>query len=360
VTRLPERNLDVLRALAVLCVLGSHAIAPWTLQLGPISIWQLGRMGVLLFFVHTSLVLMGSLERLERSVPVSWQWVKSFYIRRAFRIYPLAIAAVIVVYAFHVPLEFMNRGPYPAYTAPSIKTIAANLFLVQNLFYLPDVLGPLWSLPIEVQMYLVLPLLYLGAKRAPWYTGLALLTAIVAGLTVMYAPVPGIGRITMLIFAPCFVSGIIAYRCCKFTHRPTLPAWTWPVILLTAFGVIAILQPTAQALERAWPFCLFIGLAIPFVGELPDSWLTRAAKVVAKYSYGIYLSHVIVLWFAFVVLYNAPIAINWIVFGLGVAVASLAAYHLIEAPGISLGIRLAHGNQHQADNQASASAAPAP
>ena len=60
-TRLPERGLDVLRAFAVLCVLFDHSVEIVT---GPLP-WlsRIGLTGVLIFFVHTSLVLMASLER---------------------------------------------------------------------------------------------------------------------------------------------------------------------------------------------------------------------------------------------------------------------------------------------------------
>ena len=58
-TKLPERNLDLLRAAAVLAVIGWHLL--WSQQL-PAAAW-LGRVGVLAFFVHTALVLMASIER---------------------------------------------------------------------------------------------------------------------------------------------------------------------------------------------------------------------------------------------------------------------------------------------------------
>src|SRR5665213_3929051 len=57
-TKLPERNLDVLRAVAVLLVFADHIISAvghhsesWNWN------WSLGRIGGAFFFVHTSLVL---------------------------------------------------------------------------------------------------------------------------------------------------------------------------------------------------------------------------------------------------------------------------------------------------------------
>ena len=85
-TKLPERNLNVLRASAVMAVLVDHLA-----NAANHSMALLGRVGVLMFFVHTACVLMASLERNPSTF--------AFYVRRAFRIYPLAIAVVLVASA---------------------------------------------------------------------------------------------------------------------------------------------------------------------------------------------------------------------------------------------------------------------
>ena len=96
------RNLDILRAIAVLSVLSSH-LAPFVAFGTPEvrAFWGLGmgRFGVLTFFVHTALVLMLSMERSS----VAPQWIYWFYTQRIFRIYPLSIICLIVVLACRVP-----------------------------------------------------------------------------------------------------------------------------------------------------------------------------------------------------------------------------------------------------------------
>ena len=91
----------------------------------------------MLFFVHTSVVLSASLARLEqRDGPV----VFSFYVRRAFRIYPLSMLTVLTVFILHIPPWFKTpyRGPDPQY-------FWSNLLLYQNLARQWAVLAPLWS-----------------------------------------------------------------------------------------------------------------------------------------------------------------------------------------------------------------------
>ncbi len=343
-SHLPERNLDVLRSIAVTCVLGSHAIDPWVHHIGLLTTWQLGRIGVLLFFVHTSLVLMASLERLRVSHLSTWAWIKTFYIRRALRIYPLAIAAVMIVAALQIPVEFMNRGAHPQYIRPTLGTLVANFGLVQNLFYQPDVLGPLWSLPLEVQMYLVLPLLYLVAKRSLKGTLVVLGLAIAVGLAVHYTDIPGVGRLTILTFAPCFLSGVLAYSLSKVVS-PKIPGWFWLIGLALCGSIFILSGTTAQSMQRAWPFCIAVGLLIPFVRDLPTSPFTRLANIIAKYSYSIYLSHVILLWIAFVVFYTAAPAVEWAIFAIGIGIVPAIAYRYIESPGIRLGVRLSKARE---------------
>src|SRR5512146_1173960 len=75
-------NLDLLRTVAVALVFFSHLFMTLKIRF----MGELGHLGVLLFFVHTSFVLMMSMERLGLRGPRLF-WV--FMIRRAFRIYPL-------------------------------------------------------------------------------------------------------------------------------------------------------------------------------------------------------------------------------------------------------------------------------
>src|SRR5579863_2076322 len=71
-------NLDFLRAVAVGLVFTGHLLATMRIR----GAGDLGHFGVLLFFVHTSLVLMMSMERLGLS---GRNLYVSFAVRRIFR-----------------------------------------------------------------------------------------------------------------------------------------------------------------------------------------------------------------------------------------------------------------------------------
>jgi peptidoglycan/LPS O-acetylase OafA/YrhL len=337
-TTLPERNLDCLRALAVLSVVTCHVMV--ATQHAHDVATVLGRMGVLLFFVHTSLVLMGSLER-GGSKP---GWVRRFYVRRAFRIYPLAIATIVFMVVTPVPPFVPVAGRVTAFQAPSWPTIAANVALVQNLTGHADVLTVLWSLPIEVQMYLVLPLCFVIARRpSARGLGLAVLLTVLAGALVAYAPTRGLWRLSVALYGPCFLGGIMAYRRLRVGIPERFPAWAWLAFLVTAGGLfVALLRPWATEAPAwpAWIFCLTVGAAIPLFANLRASWITRAAATIATYSYGVYLLHVPALYIGLIVLRDRPTAVQWAVtIGLGVSLPVLA-YKTIESPAVRFGQRV--------------------
>src|SRR5580704_451120 len=98
-------NLDALRALAVTLVLVDHLIVtvapaysrtPWGR-----SVIHLGTLGVLMFFIHTSIVLMMSLARIEADGAP--RPIARFYLRRVLRIYPLSIVIILLIMALHIP-----------------------------------------------------------------------------------------------------------------------------------------------------------------------------------------------------------------------------------------------------------------
>jgi peptidoglycan/LPS O-acetylase OafA/YrhL len=319
-------NLDFLRAVAVSFVYAFHLIN----NFGKPTL-DLGRIGVLLFFFHTSLVLMMSLERLSfRKEPL----FRSFYVRRFFRIYPLSIFCVLVIVGAQLP-----RAPWWPYAAPSLSTFAANVFLYMNLVYAPPVTSVLWSLPYEVQMYVVLPFLFLIGRRvqAP---GIALLwlTSVIAGMTLPMVS----GRLDLFSFGPCFMAGVLAYFAGYGSRSGPLPSWIWPISIITGSAVFFLADASGYGQFGGWGTCFIVAIASLCCRQLNLSVINRICSLVAKYSYGIYLTHLHAMWIAFVVLANAPLIAQWaslIALSIGLP---FALYHFLEAPFVRLGAFCAH------------------
>ena len=314
-------NLDLLRAVAVLCVFFAHLHDVCSGDHSEIS-WHFGQMGVLIFFVHTSLVLMRSIQRMRLG---GTSLFVSFYVRRWFRIYPLSVCCVLWAYASGITPEHVARHW-------NIRELLTNLSLTQNLFYTDSMVGGLWTLPLEVQMYLVLPILFVlfRSRSLQWLFVLLILT-----IPVAMAQPAITGRLNVLGYVPCFLGGVLAWRIADL-YGPVLSGGYWPAALI-AVTPVWLLATRAQDMLYRWGFCLALGLVIPWFRDISWRCLTYPAKVVAKYSYGIYLSHIAVMMFAFRDLRSHSSVVQWSVFVVLAVTVPLIAYHVVENPLILAG-----------------------
>ena len=300
--------------------------------IGSLDISWLGYFGVFLFFIHTSLVLMWSLER--NSDPVG------FYVRRAFRIYPLAVLTILVMITFHLP-AIRNGNGDAVYWAPGLKNIIANLLLVQNLFWGPEILGVMWSLPMECDMYIMLPFLFsLTAGRSAIWRLLFLWLAIV-GMNSYLLPAQSA---IFPMFIPHFLAGILAYILFPRV-QPRLPGFTLPLLVLGSLSLFL----SFPSMRIAWGFTLGLALSIPFFRPIRAKWLVTATHQVAKYSYGIYLVHPFCVVLGLRVLHGHSLPIR--LAGIFVPLAGIVvpAYHFVEKPLIDLGARLSRKESSNAE-----------
>ena len=313
-------NLDLMRSVAVLAVFIDHVtllagvdvLHGWNLR------W-LGVFGVYLFFVHTCLVLMWSLERRPHTL--------DFYVRRIFRIYPLAIFTVLLAIALRLP-----------YFDPHILSfglIFSNLFLIQNLWIHENLLGVFWSLPLEVDMYLLLPALFLFArKESAIWPFLVFWAFACAADHATYGRQGGNGLFAVI---PHFLPGIMAYVGFK-RYRPRLPAGLFAVLLVLLLAFFEYRPSVVQG----WFVCLALGLLLPHFRDLKNSIVAKVSHTIATYSYGIYLLHLVALWFGFVLLKGHSLWLRMFVTLSTLALMSWASYHFIESPFMHLGSRVAN------------------
>lgn len=318
-------NLDLVRSMAVLFVLADHLLLTFGVNtVGPFDVRWLGIVGVLLFFVLTSLVLMWSLERRPHTL--------DFYVRRIFRIYPLAILAMFVALAFPHAFSAVSTTP-EVLRHGSAKEVLSNLLLAQNLSGARNIVGVTWSLPLEVQMYLVLPALFFFIQRnfAQW--PLLLFWT----LAVFFSRRSDPQTQNLAVAVPYFLCGTMAYV--GFARRrPTVPGWLLPVALII-LSLVFLWRPD---FHRAWYLCLAAGLAIPSFQQVRSRAVISITHQIAKYSYGIYLTHSFGIALSNHLLSGRPWAAQLMFILLITSAASIAGYHLIELPMIHLGSRLAN------------------
>ena len=330
-------NLDFLRTFAVLLVVIRHFMSVFSFE---DSRWihpqALGIFGVLLFFVHTSLVLMFSMERQQERIG-SRYFYTTFLVRRIFRIYPLSVTVVLLLAGVTTLLPALAGPPRELGQHLNLIGVVSNLLLVQNITHQPDSIGVLWSLPLEMQMYFFLPVLFLNIGRLK-VRGLLWLWAggvVLALLHAKYSALPDIFS-----YLSCFLPGVLCYALAR--QKPTLPFWLFPVLLLLLLIVYEVAYGVLHHGQAIFgmPACLLLGFLLPRFREMSGRFPRLVCKTVARYSYGLYLLHWLCMWTAFIYLRSSPISVQWAVLLAGLVLGPLLVYHAIEEPMIKLGNRL--------------------
>ncbi|MFT4806530.1 MAG: peptidoglycan/LPS O-acetylase OafA/YrhL, partial [Psychroserpens sp.] len=154
-------NLDGLRFFAFLAVFFAHSFYTRDEALQQSGFLQavlrvsgLGTLGVNFFFVLSGYLITYLLEKeYSKNNRID---IKSFYIRRALRIWPLFYAMVIVGFIVQPAVMKLIGDPYQ-----ETGSVLYYIFFVNNYDVAPysAVLGVLWSIAVEEQFYLFWPLL---------------------------------------------------------------------------------------------------------------------------------------------------------------------------------------------------------
>ena len=194
-------NLDALRAIAILMVLGHHAgqaIALLHGSNGYTVYWErVGWAGVDLFFVLSGFLISGLLfsSYQERSrLDVS-----RFYIRRGLKIWP----AFYTLIAIGVLID-AARGHHI-----TTNYLLSELFFLQDYFH--SIWGITWSLAVEEHFYLILPLVLLLMIRLDRERPFAAMPYVFAGIAIF--------SLTCRFAVGWKENGIVDYWVCYFpTH----------------------------------------------------------------------------------------------------------------------------------------------
>src|ERR1039457_4278204 len=337
------RQLDVLRAVALLLVMGHHV--PWLPILA-----RFGWTGVDLFFCLSGFLISGLLFRDYKATgKIHW---RRFIIRRAFKLYPGYYVLILATVAFNriagIPLLWTNLWP--------------DLFFVQD--YKEGTWGHLWSLGIEEQFYLMLPfcLLLLVRNRPaepfhelPRLCGLVAVACVVMRAVQFHNVIPFQHVFHMRPFHLRFDSlffGVLLSYLNEFQPERLKPLLYGKGRFLLVVSVMCLLP--ALLFEQETSFLYIFGLSLLYLGygglllyslrylSGEGAWARWLSRI-RQSSYSIYLWHLPVAWFSVSVLQDR---LHWgrnAVFGTYVLAAvgvGLVMAHAIEGPGLRLRERL--------------------
>ncbi len=166
--------LDGLRGIAVLLVLWYHVWeiswlpAPFSwLQFVP----ETGFIGVPLFFFLSGFVISYPFIRAQAAHQPMPTWPHFAY-RRFIKIVPSYVLSIVIAYAigYAATVRWGNTPP--------LREIVTHLLFIHTWWQetYGSINGVLWTLAVEVEFYLLFPLIWFCFKRAPWITAAAMAT----------------------------------------------------------------------------------------------------------------------------------------------------------------------------------------
>ena len=355
--------LDIARSLASLWVLGAH----FSILTGqPIFLLSQGRLPVEMF-IFISGFLMCEITRKSKDPRKLWE---SFYIRRFFRIAPSFFLAVCLYWCLgdYLSVAFSDMhekslglsSPISPVTANAgLGTLGLHFLFLHGIFpaHAGGIFGPAWSLSLEVQFYLIAPWIMAWQRWRPitLLVACAVINLIANRLFGTY----GSDGLCWNYFYPSFLPNriflfLFGAIVCHAYHERGLRSWKLLVIsgvvVAGLFGAktLVVTAPLAGAV-LLWPW---LSAVFPRITTACER--SKFVDILAEYSYGIYLYHIMAIGVCWMGLRRS----KWLTEGDGFSTAerlwlllivvavTLAIsgfiFHFLEKPFRRVGARLAN------------------
>ena len=339
-----RRDIQGLRALAVLLVIGNHAGLPG---------FGGGYIGVDIFFVISGYVITQLL--LKESNKGLRRCLSDFYSRRVRRIVPAAtvtLAGTLIVARMVLGSQLDPRLPTDVRWA---SLFGANLrFISTGTNYFvpglhPSLVTQFWSLAVEEQFYLLFPLVVFAIARAVTPAArnkvLTIVVAAGVGASAAWSAVTTASHPVTAYYSPttrfwelglgCILATTTYRRPRRVSRREPLAAWAGSFVLLVA--LIDINSRSTYPGVLAWLPCGGTALLIWSGRSGPRTPVGRALSTrpmayIGDISYSLYLVHFV--WLKLPEQIAVPLTGGgWRLIEIaGLFFTAVASYHLVENP----------------------------
>lgn len=336
-------NFDLIRLLAALLVVYGHSLVHLKIDNSIVMFFH-GFLqyfpGVPIFFTVSGFLIFWAFDRNKD--------IKKYAINRILRLYPalyVCLAITIGLLVFFATTSLLNNTYFYVW-------LAGQLSFFQ--FFTPEFLkfwgvgapnGSLWTITVEVQFYILVPLIFLLMRKIKSWIVLAALFAIsiIANFTLSSLPESTIQKISFVSIIPYlfnFLTGSIFYvfweKLNKFIENKFM---LWGLIYITYILIFGELL--GFGLQSYQMFNIFHPITAILLSCLTLSFafsFNNISEKVLKHndiSYGVYIYHMLVV--------NTLISLGYIgdvkYFILTFAITILLAYlswRLIEKPSLNL------------------------
>jgi peptidoglycan/LPS O-acetylase OafA/YrhL len=342
--------LDGIRGIAILLVLIFHygrSADTFGLSNSLLKFTGIGWCGVDLFFVLSGFLITGILYDSRGSA----NFFRNFYARRALRIFPLYYAALLLVAVLSI--AWADAGVWPTTSLWWIATYLTNAVMAVEGPNSPGILSHYWSLAIEEHFYLVWPFVVASFSRR---TLMAIAVGMIAFALVLrvLALEYGISTDAIYVLTPMRLDALAAGAFCALAVRGpqgiapfVRPAWYAALSCGAAMALVILLRRSMDSadpyimtigytlLAGAFAGTLIVGITWPFLNAILSNGVLRWF---GRYSYGLYVWHVIINVLLFYTPVKASLGIDepaeniaYLFFGLGVVlIVAYASYNLFE------------------------------
>lgn len=318
-SHIPE--LDGIRGVAISLVLVFHffhepaVVTPGGLAWHALAPFRIGWTGVDLFFVLSGFLIGGILLDARGAS----NYFRTFYTRRFYRIWPLYAVVVCLCYlqtvllerGFAPQLSWMLQGRLPWF---SYMFFVQNFWMAARNTFGTWGLGGTWSLAIEEQFYLTLPLLiwlFEPRKLKKYLIGAVIAAPVIRTLLCIEWPDKSMPSFALM---PCRADALLLGVLGAIAMR-TPAYWTWIekhgrlilgaifVLLLGCAVSIHVASTPDSLLMRTFGYtwmAVLYSLILIYSLTQKSSWISRVLRMhplrsLGKIAYGVYLLHTYVL-----------------------------------------------------------------
>ncbi len=302
-------DIEVLRAIAIIFVLIHHArgnLITWPTPVfdrlySYLQFWP----GVDLFFAISGFVIARSLVPALRRSENRTAFIKTtiaFWIRRAWRLLPSAwlwLALILIASA-----ASGETGLFGSFRTNFEATIAAVLdvanFRLASCFmqYPCGSSFVYWSLSLEEQFYILLPIVILLAGRR--------LTVSIGIFVVVQFFIPRIAPILQMLRTDALLLGVLlaiwssdaTYRLCEPLVLKRSGLARWAVLIMLLAGIAALGSDDLHIVQFRYGMIALLSAVLVMIASYDQDYLWRDSQVkrvfiwIGSRSYGLYLMHV--------------------------------------------------------------------
>lgn len=324
--------LDAVRGVAILQVFAWHFIAPLAAKkLGTLGrVFSLTWSGVDLFFVLSGFLIGGILIRNRAAA----NYFSVFYARRILRIAPLYILALAIFFSF-------NPGAF----GPHYLGLYQNFVWAAQDSFGPGSIAATWSLAVEEQFYIALPLLvaFCRARYLPYVCAVLIICAPMFRLGCHIVGYPHAAYLLLPARMDALLWGVLLAWANSAGYQDRVKSFARTLIIPLGLAMLGLILVNRNVLDPAMSvggcsiialfYACVVALVAPLKGHValplrPLVWAGLGA-------YSIYLFHSMIGGASYSIFGPHPLALVAMV--AGISLAAIACWKLVEAPLIAYG-----------------------